>query len=37
VKKKFGRLERDTMLFNIVEEALDLLDRAVQPESAGAK
>ncbi|MES1155723.1 MAG: CinA family protein [Pseudorhodoplanes sp.] len=37
VKKEFGKLERDTMLFNIVEEALGLLDRAVQPESASVK
>jgi nicotinamide-nucleotide amidase len=37
LKKEFGKLDRDSMLFNTIEEALDLLDRAIEPEHAGAK
>lgn len=39
VKKEFGDLDRDSMLFNSIEEALDLLDRMIEPEhlSASAK
>lgn len=31
VKKEFGHLDRDSMLFNTIEEALDLLDHVIEP------
>ncbi len=37
VKKEFGELDRDSMLFNTIEEALNLLDRMIQPEHASVK
>jgi nicotinamide-nucleotide amidase len=37
VKKEFGELDRDSMLFNTVEEALDLLDRMIEPERTNGK
>jgi hypothetical protein len=37
MKKEFGKLERDSMLFNAIEEALDMFDRMLEPEHAGAK
>jgi nicotinamide-nucleotide amidase len=36
VRKDFGELDRDSMLFNTIEEALDLLDRVIEPAHAGA-
>jgi nicotinamide-nucleotide amidase len=32
VKKEFGELDRDSMLFNTIEEALDLLDHMIESE-----
>ena len=37
VRRNFGELDRDAMLFNTVEEALDLLDHMIEPEHAAAK
>ncbi len=37
VRRNFGELDRDAMLFNTVEEALDLLDQMIEPEQAAAK
>ncbi|GEM_PF-2701077 len=34
MKKEFGKLDRDSMLFNTIEEALDLLDHVIEPEQA---
>jgi nicotinamide-nucleotide amidase len=32
VRKEFGELDRDCMLFNVIEEALDMLDHKIRPE-----
>lgn len=34
VRRQFGELDRDAMLFNTIEEALDLLNRVIEPEHA---
>ena len=31
VRKQFGELDRDCMLFNVIEEALDILDHMIEP------
>jgi nicotinamide-nucleotide amidase len=37
VKKEFGTLDRDAILFNTVEQALDLLGRMIRPAQAQTK
>jgi nicotinamide-nucleotide amidase len=37
MKKEFGKLDRDSMLFNTIEEALAMFDDMIAPEHAGAK